>query len=369
MLKDAALLVLDLQIALSKRNLTLKDAHGWNVLFDGPSPLQVDVGSIARHKGGPWSAEDEFRRFFVNPLRLYRRKKNRVARLLLTDFDIGVAHSDVHRFVISTFTFRVIRRLKMLARRFFSRDEAPQRTPAIQSLVRLQQRIRRIDVTPKEGEWSNYYKEAFPAFEPSTAWSAKHHAINDVLARLRPSTVFDIGSNSGWYAELAARLGAKVVAVDPDETAIDTLYRRIRESELKVLPLVLDIRRPTPAQGMGYRWFQDATTRFTSELVLALGLVHHLVFKANLAFDVIVETLSSYSSRWLVVEFVPPDDQFVREWAPEEKPWYSLEVFEATLSQHMTHIATIPSDPSPRVILVYDREPVSTEADGSGSSF
>src|SRR4051794_39178120 len=46
MLKDAALLTLDLEIELATSGLTLQDAHPWNVLFDGPTPCWVDFGSI-----------------------------------------------------------------------------------------------------------------------------------------------------------------------------------------------------------------------------------------------------------------------------------------------------------------------------------
>ena len=47
MLKDAALNIINLTIELAGRNLTLKDAHPWNVLFDACKPVYVDATSIA----------------------------------------------------------------------------------------------------------------------------------------------------------------------------------------------------------------------------------------------------------------------------------------------------------------------------------
>ena len=46
MLKEAALLTLDLCIRLAEKELTLQDAHPWNILFDGHHPVFIDLGSI-----------------------------------------------------------------------------------------------------------------------------------------------------------------------------------------------------------------------------------------------------------------------------------------------------------------------------------
>ena len=355
MLKDAALHVIRLQIELSKRSLTLKDAHGWNVLFQGPIPVQVDVGSIAPHPGGTWQAAEEFRRFFLNPLRLYARNCNRVARTLLMDFDLGVTEADVHRLGITTLANRALRKSRAVAER--RATTSGKADPRIKELVNLQKRVEAARVAPPKGEWSDYYDETFPSFQPTSGqWTEKHRGVHSILSRLRPERVFDIGSNTGWFAELAADLGSHVIAGDPDEAAVDALYLRTKSTGKSIVPIVFDIRRPTPAQGMGYSWFTAATSRFNSDMVTALGLVHHLVFKANLKLDVIAEELCSYSSRWLIVEFIPPDDQFVRERAPEKKPWYSLEGFMDALGRHMTHVETLPSAPSPRVLLLYERK-------------
>ncbi len=51
MLKAAALLVIDLAIALFGLDLMLKDAHLWNVLFDGARPVWIDLPSIVPPRG------------------------------------------------------------------------------------------------------------------------------------------------------------------------------------------------------------------------------------------------------------------------------------------------------------------------------
>src|SRR5438477_218419 len=46
-LKDAALLQANLNIELAGHGLACVDAHPWNILFDGPKPVFIDVGSFA----------------------------------------------------------------------------------------------------------------------------------------------------------------------------------------------------------------------------------------------------------------------------------------------------------------------------------
>ncbi len=67
MLKQSALNLIDLEIALSQHNLGLQDPNPWKVLFDGPRPVFVDFGSIVP-EGVPalWEANGEFFRFIFD---------------------------------------------------------------------------------------------------------------------------------------------------------------------------------------------------------------------------------------------------------------------------------------------------------------
>ena len=71
MLKDAALLQLDLILAALEQDMILKDSTPYNVQFGGARPVFVDVGSFERlREGEPWVGYRQFCMLYLYPLLL-----------------------------------------------------------------------------------------------------------------------------------------------------------------------------------------------------------------------------------------------------------------------------------------------------------
>jgi hypothetical protein len=179
--------------------------------------------------------------------------------------------------------------------------------------------------------------------------------VSAVLSDIRPKTVLDVASNRGWYAQLAASLGAVVVAYDIDEGCVAQLYQDALSAGQPVLPLVMDFLNPSPARGICFGTLASAPQRLHCQFVLALGIVHHLVFKKKLSFAQIVDQLSTFVSEWLLIEFIPHEDRYVREWWTEEYSWYTIENFEQSLLRQFRSITRVPSFPEPRVLVLCQR--------------
>jgi hypothetical protein len=174
-----------------------------------------------------------------------------------------------------------------------------------------------------------------------------------VFSRIKPKTVLDVASNRGLYGQIAARHGAAVVAFDLDETAVSSMYEDACKAALALTPLVMDIMDPSPAIGLANSWYPRAYDRLRAEMVLASALVHHMVFKMHLNFAQIASVLAGFTSEWLLVEFIPAEDKFVREWWNErDYSWYSVGNFARELRKHFSSIEILPSDPEPRVFLL-----------------
>ncbi len=381
MLRDAAAVVLDLQRELADRGLTLQDAHVWNVVFDGCKPVWVDFGSIVSSPGGRWVARDEFRQFFLNPLHLMALGHGRIARLLLQDPSRGVGDEDIDAFTGSWWGETVARRaVDRLRKRAGDVTPGPIRDVGRRTLRALRGGYQRASgrltspTSDAEGlrrslelirqpefdsEWAGYYDDVFPSLFPSPEWTAKHHAINDILSSTRPTSLLDVGCNRGWFAQLGARLGVRVVALDTDEASLTRLYLDCRDKGFPILPLLMDFKNPSPGLGLDNGWLPAATVRLRCDMVLALALVHHLVFAQCLNFEQIVNALKRFSLRWLVVEFITPEDRYVKEWWTPRFSWYTLDNFLAALNQQFRVLKVQPSHPSGRLL-------VFCETDGAG---
>src|SRR4051794_26031589 len=75
MLRDAALLQLELGRRALTADLTLKDASAYNVQWRGASPVFIDVGSFERLRPGePWAGYRQFCMLFLYPLMLQAYK-------------------------------------------------------------------------------------------------------------------------------------------------------------------------------------------------------------------------------------------------------------------------------------------------------
>jgi hypothetical protein len=185
--------------------------------------------------------------------------------------------------------------------------------------------------------------------------TAKQRNLHHILSELKPYSVLDIGSNTGWYSKLAASLGSQVVAFDTDESCITQLYDEARNKDLAILPLVMDFTKPTPSRGLASHWAIAATERFQCDMVLALALVHHIVLERRLNFDQIVEGLALFSKRWVVVEFVPREDQDMGQHGLHRLSWYTLDNFIDALKKRFHNVSILPSHPEPRVLLLCEK--------------
>lgn len=375
MLRDAALTLIEIEMELAKYRLGLRDAHPWNIIFDGPKPFFVDVGSIAPVQPNTlWAAQDEFYRFFSYPLLLMSLGYSRIARSLLPDFDQGVMKSDISILYYNTFVNRLkriyatakgrapayLREIPLLRKGvaflksgYLSSEGT---TPSHISSVRaLKHDIEHLIRPRFASNWAEYYDGFYPSFSPCAEWTAKHFTAYRVLSELRPDSLLDIGSNRGWYAHMAAHLGIHVVAFDRDEACIDPLYTEARKGGCSILPLLMDFKNPSPGYGLCNRWLAPATERFQCDMVFALALIHHLVFRQHLMFDQILEGLTIFLKRWLLIEFIPADDHYVREWRSRDLGWYTLENFIQSLNKFFFSAKVLPSYPEPRVLLLCEK--------------
>jgi SAM-dependent methyltransferase len=371
MLKAAALSVLELEKELLKCGLTLQDAQPYNVLFDGSRPIWVDLGSLVpASRGEPWPAYEEFLAYYTRPLQIMAAGHRSIARCLLRDGDAGIQQRDVEAFTGTAFA-EMMKTAKAVARRAVPSMLRPFARRAMRSIPRLQplqgtnepissignviREIEGIRMAQPRTISSNCNGADFPDFVATTGWTKKHHSVAEILSAKKPQSVLDIGSGHGWYSQLAARKGAQVVSVDRDEPSVTELFLDAAREQLRILPLVADFRSMNPTMAWAAAPGQAHVDRLCCDMVLALALVHHLVFEQHLNFDLIVRGLSAFARECLAVEFIGREDPFVREWLNGRFSWYNLQNFSIALRRDFRKVKKFPSDEEDRCVLLCER--------------
>jgi ribosomal protein L11 methylase PrmA len=323
MLRDAALLQLDLLEAALTEGFTLKDATPFNVQWRGADPVFVDVGSFEPFAPGSlWAGYRQFCETFLNPLLL--------TALLGVDFQPwlrgridGIPSADLAPLLGIRHRLRpsILKHVVLHARlaagfapslavqgevRGLGADTAPLVRANLRSLRRLVASLAPL----RSGSGWTGYDEAAPYAAADR--ERKEAFVRAALASLRPRRVLDLGCNTGAYSRIAAETAEIVVAVDSDHAAVQSLYESLASGRARtVLPLVWDFADPSP--GLGWRRTERAPLheRFAPDAVVALAVVHHLALGRNLPLDQVVEEMAALGGD-LVVEFPTLDDPMVK---------------------------------------------------------
>ena len=379
MLKQAALLTLDLCLRLADRGLTLQDGHPWNVLFEGTQPVYVDAGSIVPMRDDIlWAPYQQFCNFFLFPLYLYAGGCDHMARWLLRDYLHGVTDGDLLGSLPLAFkllhpwrTLGVA--LPRLAAKAFQRlpEEAQKRFLALPSSMSASEsksklRVRFIESLRKNidglklpvgtSQWSNYYGTRDSGYFHTDLspgdWQKKQDVVGKLLAELAPSSVLDVGANTGHYSKLAAQQGIRVTACELDVAALTQCYEQVRMEKLNVLPLAVNVFSNSSTPGRGGVPCPPPTQRLRSELVMGLALIHHVVAMQRLPVERIVETFAAMSERWLLLEFVPPLKARIGASPVVNVDDYTAGQLERCLKRYFTGVRLLPSYPEERQLFV-----------------
>jgi hypothetical protein len=158
--------------------------------------------------------------------------------------------------------------------------------------------------------WASYERGAYD--DPATATKdAFVSRAGDHVKRW--GTAWDVGANTGRHARLLANRVATVVAMDADPGAVDVLYRSLKANPpaARVLPLVVDVANPSPAQGWRGAERSEVESRSRPDLAIYLALLHHLCLGRGLPLKAVIDWIAE-TSELAVIEFVSADDPLSR---------------------------------------------------------
>jgi len=370
MLASAGRLTLELAAQCLPHGWRLKDATPYNVLFRGPSPVFVDILSFERRdpRDAIWPAYAQFVRTFLLPL----LAGGALAPTWLAHRD-GIEPEQLYpslswsrRLTSPGLTLVSLpqwfsRRAVADAGLYLPRPTSPDRASFILSSTfrTLRRQLDRLSSPNRDSRWSKY-------LDTQTHYTAEQLAAKDrfvasVLREFSPRRVLDVGANTGHFSEVAARSGARVVAIDSDADSVGRLWRRASENTLDVLPLVVDLCRPTPALG----WRNSEATSFLDrarqgfDLVMMLAVVHHMLISERVPLEEILDLVAELTTGLLLIEFVEPSDPMFRRLARGRDTLYShltAAHFESVCANRFQIIRKQPIAESSRTLYLLRRE-------------
>ncbi len=334
MLKDAALLQLELLRDALAEGMILKDASPYNVQWVGSRPLFIDLPSFTRLcPGEPWVGYRQFCQLFLFPLLLQAYKDLPFHAWLRGSLE-GITAQDCHGLMSVRDLLRpgvfshVYLQAKAQARYADSAQPArpgkPGRqqnlkhelrragfhTAVIQANVgRLIKLIRRLSWKRSRSTWAAYTHQ-LPYTESEQ--TRKADFVRRVIHSRPWPMVWDLGCNTGTFSRIAAQNATTVVALDVDSLVIERLYQELKaDGETTILPLVSNLADPAPNLGWRGTERKALDRRARPDLILGLALIHHLVIGANIPLSDCIAWLAG-SGAAVVIEFITREDPMVQ---------------------------------------------------------
>lgn len=379
MLCDAAITYIRVLEVAQTYGFTLIDAHFNNLLFSFGRPLFIDLGSFQESSNPTWLASRDYKTEMLRPIQLVNRGYSKFVRLSLEKGSVTrdrlwtLSHSFAFKFLEIS---GVGKRLLIYRERFatigvfnvsqallsyslgYHRDRTGsflvKRFPNKSILVRIfliclnlfgnlakpillcnpkreKKKLNRIRNKNAAGFWSNYYSAETDQIEllDQRGRFTKHI---EIIKSAEFSSITDLGGNDGRFVRQLVQLKAIEFGfvLDADEAMIDQGRSESLKTGSQISFGLLDLTAlPSPD-----RIDQD---RFKSDLVCALGLLHHLCLRYRMSFSHALSNICSFDCDYLMIEFMPYGLS-VNDENTDVPSWYTEANFEAELENHATVI-------------------------------
>jgi len=316
-LKDAALLTLKIMRESISYGIILKDASAYNIQFQDGKPLFIDTGSFEEYfEGSVWKGYNQFCRHFLAPLSLIAMGDVRLCTLSKQHID-GIPLDFASKLLplSSWLKYSIFAHIHLHAKaqkRFeHSKDGIKRKNKInmsrnkilglIDSLVSA---INSINLKEIKTEWCDYYNNTNYS---DIGFKHKSELIEKFITKINPKTVWDLGGNNGYFSQIAINCGASVICWDIDPVAVEKNYRNSKMTQCKILPLLIDLTNPSPNLGWAHKERLSLQDRGPVDMIMALGLIHHLAISNNVPLVAIAEYFSKLS-KFLIIEFIAKND-------------------------------------------------------------
>lgn len=361
MLKDAAITVLKINLIARKYGYQTKDCHVFNVVFENLQPKFVDLGSFIKvhDKSKFWIAYPTFIIDYFFVLNRWCSGDYYTARRILSSphrmpYEVYL----IYKYPL--FRFLNMEILKKIAKIYFglmrissiSSSSIKQKIPyplgyfvaylkdknLLQSKkVNFSLLIKKVEKFSKKryfSRWSSYHNEYYDD-KGNLLSIPRFNRIIDIIKSYDIKSVVELAGNQGIFSRLLLERTnvENVICTDYDENAVDFMYHVLKKEKSKIIPAVLDFIMPICACFKG----RPPWDRFKSDAVVVLAVTHHLLLTQNVLIDCVLNTIKSYTKRYIFVEFMPMG-LYNGKSAPPVPSWYNINWFKRYFEKYFSII-------------------------------
>ena len=366
MLKDAALLTLNIQKTALKHNMILKDASAFNIMFIGNSPIFIDTLSFEKYDDlSSWNAYGQFCRHFLAPLSLMSYTDISLNSLLISNLD-GIELELTTKILPFRSKFNLdlyihlflhnksLKRFQGVTHSTSEKSSTKgNKNNIIRTIDHLISTIQGLTWKAENTVWDGYYDK----WVDSEYLKIKKQNVQQLLEKIPfKNTLLDLGANDGTFSFLATEQFENILSFDIDPACVEQNYLFSKENKIQnLLPLIVDFTNPTPAIGWNN---QERNSILESigevDAIMALAVIHHLCIGKNIPLTYLASFFAKHC-KYLIIEFVPKSDEKVKMLLQHREDifdTYSLESFIEIFNTHFDILQKTTLVPTERVLFL-----------------
>jgi SAM-dependent methyltransferase len=336
--------IVELQIELIKKGYYLNDPHSFNITFKYHQPVYFDFGSIRQGYIRPtwwfikcfcgWTEMD----YWDNVLKInFFQKLFVLLRISLSRLPYEYLLKKLSKFETGFFEKRIMNILNKTGMVGKLTRKVVNGLPLLFSYF---------------SNWTDYNQKS-PELDFD---NARNKNILSLFNQHKPKKILDIGANKGAFSLLALNNGStEAIAIDLDNYSLDYLLNQVKINNHKITIARLNIMNYPEHPGY-YQSYLPAHERLNCNFTICLAVVHHVCYFGESSFEEFGARLDHFTTKILVVEFVPYDDIHLSgpTYKGKDRSWYTLENFVNVLKKWFPgEHETFESSPTPRVLIKF----------------
>jgi hypothetical protein len=317
--RDSGLFYLDVLKDVLKKGYTLSDATPLNITYTGKGQFVfMDHGSVITRTDNSWPSQYAFLKEYIVPLMYLRDSRVEVAQALLpmvnqSDWVLAYRSPWWKRLTFSQLVIEST--LKLMSTPQKGAPSKPVSSDYIEnSIMFYRDFLERLQRRRPASKWGDYYERTITA---GGYLERKEQAVLELVGRVAGDVngCVDLGASTGYFPERISEAHPHMtyVAVEGDPNAYVQLYTSSKRHGFT--PVFSNVLQLTPAFGFEgcYQGLGERLSAF-ADLLLVLGLVHHLKQEGGMTFERLFSFFHSISRprAFLLIEYIDPEDDKYR---------------------------------------------------------